>query len=90
MNFSIAGKRGEIATNEGEIVLIIKLSYTPDALEGGFIPKVATQSIGGISRIDDNSPLQQYFYNLPDRSGLRVNRMNLYKILILGNDSGKS
>ena len=66
----------EETVKQSEIVLCVCFSNSGDALHGLLIAHMTTQSIAGVSGVDDNAPITNYAHCLGNQALLRIIWMN--------------
>src|SRR5690606_25351267 len=70
----------QVAAYQCEIVLVIELADTANALERALIAELAAQRVGRIGRIGYDAAAADDFYSARDEAGLRVVGVNLEEL----------
>ena len=78
----------EIPADQREVVILVGIADTPDAVQGGFVSQVAAQGVAGIGGVGDDAALADDFYGAGDEAWLGIVRVDVEELAQGGGSEG--
>src|SRR5688572_15671328 len=66
----VLGDLGQVAADQREMMMLVRLTDSRDALHGGFVADMTTKRVTRIGRIHDDAAFTQYRHRLLDQASL--------------------
>ena len=72
----VSGDLRQVAAHEREMMMLVGLADSGDALHRGLVADMAAERITGVGRIDDDAALTNDVHSLPDQARLGISGVN--------------